>query len=382
MADKLFLFLVTSDEAFIHHHKEHLGREFDINVLRSVAECRAALSEHQPQVLLLDTALPDGDGFALHWEIRDDFMTSDVYQILLCSEAEVSREDFVADDFLLRPVADGLLQRKLVLLRKLFEDRARNREQMAYAQGVALTAMSSMGELGTIMQFLSRSFDCDTIPAVAELALESLRQYELEGMVHILWEGDSYNATTDGSEPSHELVTLIAQRRTLGHLLEIEDRFVVNYEHVTLLITNLPEDLQRRGRARDNIATLCEGIESRIHGLLLIHDNVLKQQGIHYAVYEIRDSVKNLGERQVADLYAARAAVNEVIDDYEDAFMHMNMIPEVENQLIGQLVTLRQKVTAIVFQPGSVHEKLQTVIAALETLAGKVSETSPDTALV
>jgi hypothetical protein len=50
------------------------------------------------------------------------------------------------------------------------------------------------------------------------------------------------------------------------------------------------------------------------------------------------------------------------------------MVPEVENQLIGQLVTLRQKITGIVGRPGEVHEKLQSAILALETLAGQVSE--------
>jgi hypothetical protein len=50
------------------------------------------------------------------------------------------------------------------------------------------------------------------------------------------------------------------------------------------------------------------------------------------------------------------------------------MMPEVENQLIGQLVGLRHKVAEIVGRPGEVHEKLQTVINALETLAGEVGQ--------
>ena len=111
-----------------------------------------------------------------------------------------------------------------------------------------------------------------------------------------------------------------------------------------------------------------------MQGLLLEHDNVLKQQGIRYAVWEIRDSVKNLDARQMDDLARSRALVNRVIDDFEDAFLHMGMIPEVENQLIGQLVELRHKTAEIVSRPGEVHEKLQTVIAALETLAGEVGQ--------
>ncbi len=373
MSDKLFLFLVTGDESFIERHKERLGREFDLNVLRSPNECRGALSDRQPDVLILDTSLPDGDGFVLHWEIKNDFMTSDVHQILLCSETLLAREDFVADDFLVKPFSDASFWRKLAGVQKVFSERAQVREQLSYAQGVALTAMSAMGELGVVMQFLSKSFACENIPSVADLALEALRQYELHGVVHFLWEGDSYTATTDGNPATEDQLTLIAQRRTLGRLLDIEDNLIVNFEHVSILATHLPDDAQRRGRLRDDVATLTEGVESRIHGLLLEHDNILKQQGIRYAVYEVRDSVKNLDQRQMEDLHATRHLVNMVIDDFEDAFIHMGMVPEVENQLIGQLVTLRQKVTGIVSRPGEVHAKLQSAIAALETLAGKVS---------
>jgi hypothetical protein len=285
----------------------------------------------------------------------------------------VAREGYAAQDQLIRPVSDELFWRKLEQLRKLFEKDAATREQMAYAQSVAFTSMSSMGELGVVMQFLSKSFACATIQSVTELAVESLRQYELEGAIYALWEGDGLIRTTDGGELPERYRTLIDQRRTLGRLLEIDRNLSVNYDHVSLLVTNLPEsDPQRVGRIRDNLATLAEGIESRIQGLLLVHDNILKQQGIRYAVWEIRESVKNLNERQAADLNNTGVLTNRVIDEFEDAFLHMGMLPEIENQLIGELVELRRKIAEIIGRPGEVHSKLQTVIAALETMAGQV----------
>ena len=240
--------------------------------------------------------------------------------------------------------------------------------------------MSSMGELGVVMQFLSKSFACETIQAVTELAVESLRQYELEGAIYVLWEGDGLVRTTNGGElPEHDRI-LIEQRRTLGRLLEIDRNLVVNYDHVSVLVTNLPEsDPQRVGRIRDNLATLAEGIESRIKGLLLVHDNILKQQGIRYAAWEIRDSVKNLDARQAADLSNTSVLTNRVIDEFEDAFLHMGMLPAIENQLIGELVELRRKIAEIIGRPGEVHSKLQSVIAALETMAGQVG--MPDNAV-
>jgi response regulator of citrate/malate metabolism len=373
VTDKLFVVLVSADDAFVARHKERLSREVDLNIHRTPDECRTGLAQRRPDLIVIDTALPGDAGFVLHRALRDDFDTSDIYQLLLCDAADVGREGFDADDQLLRPVDDAVFRRKLDQLRKLFAHNASAREQMAYAQGVALTAMSSMGELGVVMQFLSKSFACHTVQTVAGLALDALHQYELAGTVYIVWEGDGLALTTDGTEPDADTRALIAQRRTLGRLLEIGRNLIVNFDHVSVLVTNLPDDnAERCGRIRDNVATLTEGIESRIQGLLLENDNVLKQQGIRYAVWEIRDSVRNLDARQMADLASSRELVSRVIDDFEDAFLHMGMLPEVENQLIGQLVDLRHKIAEIVRRPGGVHEKLQTVIAALETLAGEV----------
>lgn len=375
MTDKLFVYLVSADEAFIAQHKERLAHEVDLNVFRDAAACRAGLAARRPDLVMIDTGLPDDTGFVLHRELRDDFDLSDLYQLLVCSEADIAREGFDADEQLIKPVGEGTLYRKLAQLRKLFADKAAVREQMAYAQNVAFTSMSAMGELGVVMQFLSKSFSCATIQTVAALAADSLRQYELEGAIYLVWEGDRLELTTAGGELPEAERTLIEQRRTLGRILEIGRNLVVNFDHVTILVTNLPEDdAQRTGRIRDNIATLAEGIESRLQGLLLEHDNTLKQQGIRYATWEIRDSVKNLEARQLADMALTRDLINQVIDEYEDAFMHMGMLPSIENQLIGELVELRRKIADIISRPGEVHQKLQSVITALDTLAG---ETGP-----
>ena len=164
----------------------------------------------------------------------------------------------------------------------------------------------------------------------------------------------------------------IAQLRTLGRLLEIKEQLVVNFDHTTILVKNMPEDPERCGRIRDNIATLCEGIESRVAGLLLEHDNLLKQQGIRYAVCEIRDSVANLYERQQAHQQQGREMMIGLIDDFEAAFVHMAIRADIENMMISEMVELRHKLDQLWDKPNEVESKLRVVVASLETLAGDV----------
>ena len=372
MTTPLFVYMVSPDDGLGARLRKRFLGEIEFCLFSSAEACRVELDKRRPDLVVIDLALPHESGVALHRALREDFDLGDLYQLLLYPAGSLLVEGVSPDDFLLAPFCDDAFALRLALIKKLFAERATARDQMAYAQNVAFTSMSAMGELGVVMQFLSRSFACANIQSVADLAVDSLRQYELEGAVYVVWEGEQYAPTTSGEELSPEQRNLIVERRTLGRILQIERNLVVNFDHVTVLVTNLPEDdLQRVGRIRDNIATLAEGVESRVLGLLLEHDNLLKRQGIRYATVEIRDSVVNLHARQQADLMHTRELVSQVIDEFESTFVHMGLHSEHENQLIGSLMELRRKLGDIVGLPGEVHEKLKIVIAALETLAGQ-----------
>ena len=83
-------------------------------------------------------------------------------------------------------------------------------------------------------------------------------------------------------------------------------------------------------------------------------------------------SVANLHARQLDYLKTGRDMIGQVTDDFEDAFVHLALMPEAENQLISQLVNLRQRLTDLWSQPGEVEARLQSVVHALEVLAGDV----------
>jgi len=373
VSNRLFLHIVSADGPFCERLRALLSDSAECCFFEGAEACLAELARHTPDAVIIDASMADDAGFRLHRTLRDDFDHAGLYQILLCPPDMIGREGLAPDDLLVLPASDALIALRLSMLEKRIEEQANTRAQMSYAQNVAFTSMSAMGELGVVMQFLSKSFACHNVQAVARLAVDALCQYELAGAVYLVWEGDHHVQTTSGDPLSEDNEALILQRRTLGRVLEIERNLVVNFDHVSVLVTNLPEDdAARLGRIRDNIATLTEGIESRIQGLLLEHDNLLKQQGIRYAVNEIRDSVIDLDARQMTDLMQTRALVNELIDEFGRSFHHMSLHAEHENLLIGDLVELRTRIGDIVGKPGEVHQRLKSVVDALQTLAGEM----------
>lgn len=373
MSNPLCLHVISADDDLTSQLKSRQAGQFDVRVFRSADACMDALVSKTPDALVIDLAMPNNEGFELHRRLRDDFEFSDIYQLLLCPVDMLGREGLEPDDVLMLPAPDALVDLKLALLQKHFEAKANTRSQLEYAQNVAFTSMSAMGELGVVMQFLTKSFDCHNVQSVARLAVDGLKQYELAGAVYLVWEGDHHVLTTDGGPLPADQMNLILRHRGKGRVLETGGHLLVNFDHVTVLLVNVPtDDAVRLGRIRDNIATLAEGIESRVAGLLMENDNLLKQQGIRYAVTEIRDSLIDLDARQSTDRQQSAALITGVIDDFEQVFHHMGLHVEHEDVLIGDLLDLRQRIGEIVGTPGEVHERLMQVVSALQTLAGEI----------
>jgi two-component system response regulator RegX3 len=118
---KLRVLVVEDEETISSPLVESLGREgFDGQVAATLAEARAALVRSEPDLVLLDVMLPDGDGRDLAREIRT---TSDVPIIMLTARGEeidrVLGLELGADDYVVKPFSfRELLARIRAILRR------------------------------------------------------------------------------------------------------------------------------------------------------------------------------------------------------------------------------------------------------------------------
>jgi two-component system, OmpR family, response regulator RegX3 len=104
--------LVVEDEPAISEPlAEHLAREgFAAEVVPTIAAARDAVGRYEPDLILLDVMLPDGDGRDLCREIR---RSSDVPIIMLTARGEevdrIVGLELGADDYVVKPFSVGEL---------------------------------------------------------------------------------------------------------------------------------------------------------------------------------------------------------------------------------------------------------------------------------
>lgn len=226
--------------------------------------------DRQPEIdcLLLDIEMPGANGYDTCRRFRAGDAEHAV-PVLFVSAHDTAPERVAAyqaggDDFITKPVAADELLHKVELA---IGQNARLRElqdQSRAAQQIAFTAMSSMGDLGAIIDFMRQSAGADSYAALSGLLLDAMRGWGLRGAVQIRGHGGEFNCSSD-ELASPLQASVIGTLRDMGRIFELGSRIVINFTHVSLLAHNLPtDDPDKVGRLRDHLALLGEGADTRI----------------------------------------------------------------------------------------------------------------------
>lgn len=171
---------------------------------------------------------------------------------------EAGADDVVSHDRLpagldlrLLPICRALTMRKL------------DKAQLSAAKLETVTAISSVGELGVVLEFLRKSFRAESAPELAKLVVEAAEAYGLTGIVRveINKSGEVYSREGTGIQSE---VAMMSNAMRMGRVFELSDRGAYNFGKVSLLVSGMPkQDAVRRDRIRANLVLLAEAAEVR-----------------------------------------------------------------------------------------------------------------------
>ncbi|MEY2633285.1 MAG: hypothetical protein RIR00_1939 [Pseudomonadota bacterium] len=373
MSDAPLLYFADPDRALCLAALEALKTDFEVRHFQDGMSCISLLSEKPPAILILSNSLADTPALDLCRDVRETVDRHDTHILLILSPE--TPPDFVeaaleagCDEVLFKPVDLENLCRQLRTTYKLASERSSYRQQASYAQQVAMTAMTSMGELGVVLQFLSKCFGCQSPSEVAVELIASLGQYGLAGSVQLRVPNGAVTRSTNEDTIASDTEAM-NKLHGVGRIFEFKSRMVINYEHASILLNQLPDSDEERGRIRDNVAMLAEGAHTRVLSLIVQEDNRRKQSGIRFALGEIIDMASELQNQQLLTTQAGQQAVNVVISRFEEAFVTLGLTASQEADLIGMLVDLRNEVKGIGLGADQVEKKLQRVVRSLQSIA-------------
>lgn len=337
MENNLRVFVVDDDAIILDVLRATLATECELHTFASAEACLSALADVKPDLFLLDVSMPVMDGYALCRQLKDDWDTQDIPVVFISAsdnnETRMLCYEAGGDDFIQKPFDPAELLSKLGVAGRILAEKKALREQAGYAQRTAMAAMVSMGELGVVLQFLSKSFACNTLDELAAALLDAMQQYDLQAAVQMRIGDEVLTLSHNGRNVPLE-VSVLKHVRESGRIFQFKSRCVFNYGQVTLLVKNMPlEDAERCGRIRDNGALLAEGADARLRAIETEMLAARRRAGIESALprlYSTLDGVQANYRRNCFEL-------TQVMIDFQEqlakAFISLGLMERQEEQL-------------------------------------------------
>lgn len=299
--------------------KRLLDANYDVVVFPSGEDFLDAMPEYD--CILLDIEMPGIDGYETCRRLRAQDDNGDTPIIFVSShnsaEARVEAYEAGGDHFLSKPIAAGELNLKIesvITHRNALRDL---KSQSSYAQQVAFSAMAGMGGLGVIIEFFRKSATVKSYQILGELVIEALNAWELRGGVQIRGVSEEVNLSTD-SVISPLQSNIMATMRDMGRIFELKSRAVVNYEHVSILIYNMPiDDPDKMGRMRDNLAWLGEGADTCIANMDAMKVSKLQVNFLGQSIAQITELMQKAASSDAQNRNAVQKRTIEVLDGIE-----------------------------------------------------------------
>lgn len=325
--------------------------------------------EEQPDIIILDVEMDGLDGIATCRALRQD--GHERPHVLFISshddmETRLAAYDAGGNDFLVKPFMPDELTRKIRQAIGQLELRDSLASRADMAQTVAFSAMSSMGEMGAVLEFMRKSFLALSPRELAQEIFNTLGGYGLQGAVEIRSPDHApLHFSSQGSVAPLESA-ILEYARNLPRIVQSAERMVINYPLVTLLIPQLPQDdPDRVGRLRDHLAIVAEAAEARLQALGTENLRLAQAEAIVQAVTQLSVTLEEIEKRQQEQRLQAQAALIAHLHEMEDAFVRLGLSSDQENALIRMARAALEDQSASQAGQETLEIRLREVVRAL-----------------
>lgn len=331
----------------------YLRQYFEVQASSSGERALEMINSHKPSIVLLDVNMPDIDGYEVCRRIREhDKHLKIIFVSAYDSTSEILKGYTVgANDYIVKPYEPIILLSKI---NRAIADETEYEEASHSSADLAMEAMTSFGELGSILTFLRSSFRTTTVEGLANLMLQTLQAYGLEACLQVRTPKCVLNVTHKGtpSPIEEELLSRIAKMP--NRFAESGARIFINYEHTSLMIKNMPfGDDVKMGRIRDNVAIMLEGADER---LAMIAIDV-----------SIQDSLELANQTHQSIVADHIALIEQNMEQFKATLLKLELNKEQENELLGIIQSGKleinlnfEKIRDIESQITKVHELVKT----------------------
>lgn len=363
--------IVDHDEFNLELLEGMLEDEFEVIAMKDETEVIQATENAPPDLILLDTGIPEEQGYGICSEIKSNPKTESCSFMFLSEDSRLDRKmaGYAAgcDDYILKPFDPEELLTRLKKQLKSQEEQTKLQSTAKNAMDAAFAAMQSSSEIGAIVRFLENTLTLSTFDELAKSLLDITHDFGLLCAVQIRGaEGRLNYGCENKSVESKMLSELISK----GKIIDFGTRTLLNFPHISLLVRNMPnQEPENYGRLKDNLVLLTNSCEEKVK---TINNEINLQQqrdgGIASIISECHDDLTNASEQ----IKFLDNLIDEVMtwqrQELEDKLISLGLSEEQEDALLEMVDTSVKKLEVSRNIGEEIDEHFATIIQKLTEL--------------
>lgn len=347
--------------------------ERDYRLLKGARDGQEALARiraEPPDLVLTDIVMPGLSGFDLCRTLKEDEATRDIPVLFLSGaltmEEYLSGHDVGGEDFLSKPFQPAELLHVVALTLRNAAERRRLAQDARSAFSTAMVAMSSAAEIGVVLNFIRSSYACRDYLQLADAVVATCGEFGLSACVRL--HGRMGSLARNRSGNSTALETGVLERLAgFGRIVDFSRRTAVSYDHVTLMITDMPrEDEERYGRLRDHLAMLAESTDARVRSLDDSLEIAAKHRTLAALIHQTQTALADIDKRHRDNQNDARLIMHNMLGTVEQSFARLSLTTAQEDYLAGILRQAVDQVMDLFNQGLAIDNHLSSVKQMLE----------------
>lgn len=358
------ILVLDDSDAFRRELADVLEAEFEVVIVKSRLDALALCEHWLPDTIVLDIENVD-EGIEACYRLN---AINDVPVVFAASapnlEIQMAALEAGACDMLVKPVASQPLLHKV---RQAVQNRKKQQQfetEQANLQTMAMGLLSSLGESGTLMNFVRSSIRCKSYEELAERLVEAVRELGIACFGEVRGSGGALVRFSSDGVSSELEESVVAKLTSMGRIFQFSSRLVVNYPQVSIVIRNMPKDSEQAGKVRDNIAilaetadTLCENVQMRQNASAHAERLQLAMMHANTAAISLRDSTKQM-------LLDTRILLQTLEDNVHSAHSWLGTTADQENAISAMMDESIQSILSTISRV-DIDEQMGAILSAM-----------------
>lgn len=362
------LVLVVDDDRVARTlHREILAKRYDVVTANSGVEALDLFDSLSPDLVLMDAEMPRLNGYEACAKIRE---RSKVPVIFATANTDLDEHmkayDSGGTGLITKPISAEILIRKVATAISRYKAAKQFENEKIELQRMAMTFLSSAGKNGTLLNFMRTSIACSTYEQLAKALLDATATLGMDCIVRISHD-KTFTALTQRGEPSALETSILEHVSAMGRLFQFKNRLVVNYERVTMIASNLPEDPEsaEAGTIRDNIAILAETAQALTENIDLRITAARQAEQMQVALMSTEKALGSLGSEQQHMFADIRLLLQELVDGVERSYGWLNTSQAQETTISAEMGSSIEKILHRLVASDEFETQFKAVRAAL-----------------